>query len=145
MIAKIISLIALAEYLALIFISLRQNGRRPVNQAFVLYLAAMAFWQLAAVMVTFTSTAPLALLWYRLMTAGMGGQFIFYCLFVLVFVESKNRWYSSIPGWVLFLGLVISYHTDLIIKDVYLSPTGIYVPTFGTLVPLLGLITMYLT
>ena len=140
MIAKIISLVALVAYLALIFISLRQNGRRQVNQAFILYLAAMAFWQLAAVMVTFTRDPASALLWYRLMTAGMGGQFIFYSLFVMVFVEFKHRLYTAIPGWALFFGLVISFDTDLIIKDVFLSPTGIYVPTFGRLVPVLGLI-----
>jgi signal transduction histidine kinase len=141
MIAKIISLVALIGYLALIFITLRQYGRRQVNQAFILYLAAMAFWQLAAVMVTF-STGPIsALLWYRLMTAGMGGQFIFYCLFVLVFIESKNRKLITYTGWALFFGLVLSFQTNLIIKDVYLSPTtDIYVPTFGILVPLLGLI-----
>ncbi len=142
MIAKVISLVALAGYLALIFISLRQNGRRQVNQAFILYLVAMAFWQLAAVMVTFIVNPASALLWYRLMTAGMGGQFIFYCLFVLVFVESKRQRVISIAGWLLFFALLLSYHTNLIIKDVYLSPAShIYVPNFGTLVPLLGLIT----
>ena len=142
MIAKVISLVALAGYLALIFISLRQNGRRQVNQAFILYLVAMAFWQLAAVMVTFIVNPASALLWYRLMTAGMGGQFIFYCLFVLVFVEAKHKRGISIAGWLLFFALLLSFHTNLIIKDVYLSPaTHIYVPTFGTLVPLLGLTT----
>jgi len=144
MIARTISLVALAGYLALIFISLRQNGRRQMNRAFIVFLIAMAFWQLAAVMVTFSVNPDSALLWYRLMTAGMGGQFIFYCLFVLVFVETKSRRVATIAGYVLFLGLLISYRTDLIIEDVVLSPeTGIYVPTFGKLVPLLGLITLF--
>jgi len=140
--AKIVSLVALVSYLALIFISMRQNGRRRVNLAFMLYLAAMAFWQLSAVMVTFVNDSDSALLWYRLMTAGMGGQFIFYFLFVLVFVEAKRKPPMFFAGWALFLALMISPVTDLIIKDVILSPTtGIYVPTFGKLVPLLGLIT----
>jgi len=144
MLAKIISLVALAGYLALIFISLRQNGRRQVNQAFIYYLAAMVFWQLAAVMVTFIINPASALSWYRLMTAGMGGQFIFYCLFVLVFVEAKGQRPIFIAGWVLFFALLLSYNTDLIIKDVLLSPSsGIYVPTFGKLVPFLGLITFF--
>ena len=144
MVAKIISLVALAGYLALIFISLRQNGRRHVNQAFIFYLAAMVFWQLAAVMVTFIINPASALLWYRLMTAGMGGQFIFYCLFVLVFSESKRQRPIFVAGWILFFALLLSYQTDLIIKDVVLSPSsGIYVPTFGKLVPLLGLITFF--
>ena len=72
LITKGISLVALVGYLALMFITLRQNYRRRVNQAFVLYLAAMAFWQLAAVIVSFQSQPEPALLWYRLMTAGMG-------------------------------------------------------------------------
>jgi signal transduction histidine kinase len=147
MLAKIISLVALLGYLALIFITLRQYGRKQVNQAFIIYLAAMAFWQLAAVMVTFSTDPTSALLWYRLMTAGMGGQFIFYCLFVLVFVESKTRKLITYAGWLLFFGLVLSFQTNLIIKDVFLSPTTqIYVPTFGILVPVLGLIMFgYLT
>ncbi len=144
MIARTISLVALAGYLALIFISLRQNGRKQVNQAFLIFLVAMAFWQLAAVMVTFSINPDMALQWYRLMTAGMGGQFIFYCLFVLVFVEMKSRKVPTIAGYVLFFGLLFSYRTDLIIRDVVLSAeTGIYVPTFGKLVPLLGLVTLF--
>jgi signal transduction histidine kinase len=142
MIAKIMSLLALAGYMALIFISLRQNGRRRVNQAFIVYLAAMAFWQLTAVVVTFAIDPARALEWYRLMTAGMGGQFIFYCLFVLVFVEAKQQRVATYAGWLLFLGLLVSFRTNLIIKDVVLSPaSGIYVPTFGKAVPMLGLIT----
>ncbi len=144
MLAKIISLVALVGYLALIFLSLRQNGRRKLNQAFILYLTAMAFWQLAAVMVTFIINPDSAIFWYRLMTAGMGGQFIFYCLFVLVFVESKRQKPIIIAGWSLFFALLLTSPTDLIIKDVYLSPaTQIYVPTFGVLVPLIGLITFF--
>ncbi|MFZ2097071.1 MAG: ATP-binding protein [Anaerolineales bacterium] len=142
--AKLISLIALAGYLALIMISLRQNGRRRVNRAFILYLAAMLFWQLSAVMVSFVGSSRAALLWYRLMTAGMGGQFIFYCLFVLVFTETKAKRPIFTAGWILFVALVASCFTDLIIKDVVLShETGIYVPTFGLLVPFLEVIAFY--
>lgn len=144
MIAKFVSLVALAGYLALIVLSLRQNERKHVNKAFILYLAAMAFWQLSAVMVAFINSSEAALLWYRLMTAGMGGQFIFYCLFVLVFLELKGKRPMFIAGWVIFIALILSYHTDLIIKGVVLSPTtGIYVPTFGELVPVLELVTFF--
>ncbi len=137
--AKIISLVALAGYLALMFITLRQNGRRRVNQAFVLYLAAMAFWQLAAVMVSFQSQPEPALFWYRLMTAGMGGQFIFYSFFILVFLENKGQQGFFAVGWLTFIALILSFRTNLIISDVVQSPvTGLYVPTFGNLVPLLG-------
>jgi signal transduction histidine kinase len=141
--AKLISLVALAGYMALIVISLRQNGRRQVNKAFLLYLTAMLFWQLSAVMVTFIDTPGAVLVWYRLMTAGMAGQFIFYCFFVLVFTEARRQRPIFIAGWILFIFLLLSSLSDLIIKDVVLSTTGIYVPTFGQLVPLLGLITFF--
>ena len=143
-IAQIISLVALGGYLALIFISLHQSGRKSVNQAFTIYLAAMTFWQLSAVMVTLIRSSETALLWYRLMTSGMGGQFIFYCLFVLVFTEAKRQKPVVISGWVLFTALILTSPTNLIIQSVVLSPVGgIYVPTFGILVPLLGIITFF--
>ncbi len=142
--AKIISLLALAGYVALIVISTRQNGRKRVNQAFIVYLGAMAFWQLAAVMVSFVTTPGQALTWYRLMTAGMGGQFIFYCLFVLVFTETKGQRFMFVSGWILFVALLLSSQTNLIIQDVVRSPaTGMYVPTFGQLVPAVGLIAFF--
>jgi signal transduction histidine kinase len=141
--AKLISLVALAGYMALIVISLHQNGRRQVNRAFLLYLSAMLFWQLSAVMVTFINDPRAALVWYRLMTAGMAGQFIFYCFFVLAFTEAKQQRPIYTAGWIMFIFLLLSSPTDLIIKDVVLSTTGIYVPTFGTLVPMVGLITFF--
>ena len=141
--AKLISLVALAGYMALIIISMRQNGRRQVNRAFLLYLTAMLFWQLSAVMVTFIDKPEAALVWYRLMTAWMAGQFIFYCFFVLVFTEAKRQRAIFITGWILFSFLLFSSPTDLIIKDVVPSTTGIYVPTFGVLVPMLGLTTFF--
>ena len=141
--AKLISLVALAGYMALIIISMRQNGRRQVNRAFLLYLTAMLFWQLSAVMVTFIDKPEAALVWYRLMTAWMAGQFIFYCFFVLVFTEAKRQRAIFITGWILFGFLLFSSPTDLIIKDVVPSTTGIYVPTFGVLVPMLGLTTFF--
>jgi signal transduction histidine kinase len=141
--AKIISLVALVGYLALIFITLRQNGRRRVNQAFVLYLGAMAFWQLAAVMVSFQYQPAPALLWYRLMTAGMGGQFIFYSFFILVFLEKKDQHLFFTAGWATFIALILSFRTNLIIQDVVIGDvTGLYVPTFGALVPLLGSVVL---
>ena len=72
------STIALACYIALGVVTIRQRARGKTNQAFVLYLAAMAFWQFTALMVSFSKSAASALLWYRLMTTGLAGQFIFH-------------------------------------------------------------------
>ena len=88
--AKITSLVSMAVYMALILVFLRHSRHRQVNRAFLLYLTAMLFWQLTAVMVTFIAAPETVLLWYRLMTAGIVGQFIFYCFFVLVITEAQR-------------------------------------------------------
>lgn len=137
--AKVISLVALFGYLALMLVTLRQDGRKRVNQAFVLYLAAMSFWQFSAVVVTFVEAPESALFWYRLMTAGMGGQFIFYAFFILVFLDAKGQEGFFTAGWTVFGSLILSFRTGFIIEDVVKSEvTGLFVPTMGSLVPLVG-------
>jgi signal transduction histidine kinase len=78
------------------------------------------------------------------MTAGMGGQFIFYCIFILVFLEVKKQRPVFNAGWISFIALLLSFRTDLIIKDIVRSSTtSIYVPTFGKLVPFLAIVTFF--
>ena len=139
--AQLFSAIALAGYVILILLTLRQNSSRRLNQAFVIYLAAMAFWQLTALMVSSINDSSAALLWYRLMTAGMGGQFIFYTFFILVFLDNTQPRIIFISGWLVFLALLFSARTDLIIANVVKSPVSdLLVPTFGVLVPLVAVI-----
>jgi|GEM_PF-887770 len=140
LLAIVSSAIALICYIALGIISIRHNIRKRTNQAFVLYLAAMAFWQFTALMVGFSKDAASAFLWYKLMTAGLGGQFIFHLFFVITFLGLKRRRPLFYAGWLIFAALLASSATNLIIGSVYKSEvTGLYVPHFGPLVPVVGL------
>lgn len=139
--AQLFSTTALVGYFILMIITLRQNRKRRVNQAFILYLAAMTFWQLAALMVSLHEDPASALMWYRLMTAGMGGQFIFYAFFLLVFLDTKKHRNFFLSGWVVFIALLVSTRTNLVIEDVVRSSvTNLFVPTFGILVPIVGVV-----
>ncbi len=141
--AKITSLVSMAVYMALILVFLRHSRHRQVNRAFLLYLTAMLFWQLTAVMVTFIAAPETVLLWYRLMTAGIVGQFIFYCFFVLVITEAQRQQPIFIAGLTLFILALLCSPTELVIKDVALGTTGITLPTYGRLAPLLGLTAVF--
>jgi signal transduction histidine kinase/ActR/RegA family two-component response regulator len=134
------SAVALACYVALMVIALRQSRAR-LNQAFAVYLGAMTLWQFTALMVSLSHAPRVALVWYRLMTAGMGGQFIFYLYFILVFL-GKDRYRGLIHvSWGLFAALLASSFTDLVIRSVAPEKhTGLYVPVFGPLVPVVALI-----
>jgi signal transduction histidine kinase len=139
--AQIVSTVALICYLVLLALTLRNDPRRRENQAFALYLAAMIFWQFSALLVSLNEDPKVVLVWYRLMTAGMGGQFIFYAFFICVFLDAKLPPRLSITGWLVFLGLIASSQTDLIIASVVRSEaTHLLVPVFGLLVPLLGVV-----
>jgi len=134
--AVVASGIALGCYLALVAITVRQGIRIKTNQAFVLFLAAMAFWQFTALSVSLSKSAEAALVWYRLMTAGMVGQFIFYCFFVLAFRGIERRRSPYYVGWAVFFVALVLSGTDLIIKGIHENEVGgLHVPEFGPLVP----------
>jgi signal transduction histidine kinase len=134
------SSVALACYVALVLVTFRQGGKKRPNQVFVLYLAAMAFWQFTALMVSLAHNATAALWWYRVMTAGIGGQFIFYLLFVLVFLGAERPQGLLYAGWFIFAALMVVSGTGLVIESVSVSEaTGLHVPQFGPLVPVVGI------
>jgi signal transduction histidine kinase len=139
--AQIVSSVALVCYVILMALTLRNNPRRRENQAFALYLAAMIFWQFSALLVSLNDYPDVVLLWYRLMTAGMGGQFIFYAFFICVFLDARLPARLSITGWLVFLALIASSGTNQVIESVVRSEaTHLLVPVFGELVPLLGIV-----
>jgi signal transduction histidine kinase len=134
--------IALGCYLVLMAITGHQSIKKRTNQAFVLYLAAMVFWQFTALAVSLSRSSEAALFWYRLMTAGMVGQFIFYCFFVLAFRGMERMRSLSVAGWAIFFTALVLSSTGLIIKDVSeIETAGLHVPEFGPLVPLIGVAT----
>ncbi len=133
--AAVFSAAALVCYIVLALVTVRQDIRNKTNRAFVLYLAAMISWQFTALMVSLSNDPESALFWYRFMTAGLGGQFILYLFFILVFLGRRNR-YLSYVGWLICILLLASSGTNLVIENVFKSEiTGLYVPTFGVLVP----------
>lgn len=137
--AGIVSLVALFSYLPLMIISWRQYRRRRANLAFVVYLAAMTYWQLAAVMISTLDDPATVLLWYRMMVTGAGGQFIFYAFFVQTFLEVKETKFIRAAGWLLVVLFFLSTWSHLIISDIFRSPiTDLYIPNFGVLMPLMG-------
>jgi two-component sensor histidine kinase len=138
--AVILSATALGCYIILGITVIRHNIRTAMNRAFLLYLTAMLFWQLTALMVSVSTEASNALLFYRLMTAGLGGQFIFFLFFTLIFLgEGRQRIFFNI-GWLVYMALLVTGGTDLVIKSVSMSETtGLFVPEFGILVPIVGI------
>lgn len=134
------SAVALACYIGLMVITLRQSRAR-LHQAFAAYLGAMTLWQLTALVVSLARAPGVALVGYRLMTAGMGGQFILYLYFILVFL-GKDRYRALIDAcWAVFAVLGATSLTGLVIQDVTPeSHTGLYLPIFGPLVPVVALI-----
>ena len=138
--ASILSAIALVCYLLLFQVTMRNSRQRNVSRAFAAYLVAMAFWQFAALMVSISRSDAMALFWYRLMTVGMSGNFIFFSMFVEVFLGIDKKSILRYLGWGILILLLATSPTDLIIRSVTTSETtGLHLPTFGIFVPVLGL------
>src|SRR3990170_4666610 len=112
--AIVFSAIALVGYIILMILTLRRNWRSKVHRSFATYLGAMAFWQFAALMVSTSNDVTDALIWYRIMTTGLGGQFIFYLFFILVFLHIEPKRYVSFIGWLLFFILAATTPTHLV-------------------------------
>ena len=138
----IFSLVALVCYLVLVVIALQRGARARVNQLFIMYVIAMTFWQIAALMVSISPNANIALFWYKLMAAGGSVHLIVYFFFVRAFLRIKGQRELVYIGYVacaitLMLGVGGSRY---IIENVYRDEsTGLYVPTFGILVFALAL------
>lgn len=139
-VAVLFSATALLGYIILMALTLRRNWRSEINRSFATYLGTMAIWQFAALMVSRSTDVENALIWYRIMSTGLGGQFIFYLFFILVFLRIAPKPYISITGWLLFFALVASTPTGLVISSVSKSEaTSLFIPSFGPLVPLVGI------
>jgi len=140
--ATVLSAIALGCYIILGVLTIRHNIKAQTNRVFLLYLGAMIFWQLTALMVSVSKDPSDALIYYRLMTAGLGGQFIFFLFFTLIFLGKGSQRIFFNLGWLIFIGLLLSWGSNWIIASVSMSETTkLYVPEFGVLVPLVGIVT----
>jgi len=141
MLASGFSAVALAWYIVLSAYILRHDVKHKPNRMFVLYLIAMAVWQFTALMAILSENAASALLWYRLMAAGLVGQCIFYSFFALSFVRARGLGEFMSAGWVVLVAMVALTATDMSITGVEKHPAvDLYIPRFGVLVPLYGVV-----
>lgn len=130
-------------YVGLIYIFVREGwqGNRA-NQIFTLYLVTMALWLLAYFMVSISSGADMALLWYRVVVAVVSGQFILYYIFtkVLLHIEGADVMVRAGPlVWALTVALGVTSHNSAVFAGVHrAASTGLYVPTFGPWMPVLA-------
>ena len=138
----VVSWLSLGCYGLLIGLIAWRNFNSPVNKFFILYLAAMAFWQTTALMVSFSTNAGMALFWYKMMSAGAGFYFILYFPFTRIFLRIRGQRllaFLSYLSCLIILILTLS-KLDYLIKSVYIDPdTGLYVPEFGVLVLVVAL------
>jgi len=137
------SFFALLCYAGLIYVVLRHGLRgNRLNQVFSLYLLSMMLWQLAYLMVSLSDTAEQALLWYRFVVAVVSGQFIIYSIFTRTLLRIRGS-SASVQGGLLVWGVTVvwvllgkepAFFTGIHQDEV----TGLFVPTFGPLLPILG-------
>jgi two-component sensor histidine kinase len=139
--AAIFSTIALVCYLVLTIVVFWSNVQKKISVAFLLYMMSMFFWQLTALLVSLTRDAQQALFLYRLMTAGLGGYPIFYAIFTRVFMKKRFPRPLIVVGWIVYATLILVSVTGLVIESVDRASTNeIFVPEFGPLVPVIGVV-----
>lgn len=138
------SLLALLSYGGLLVLSLRQgvSGHRPI-QIFALYLFHMALMQVALLMVSLTDRAPQALFWYNILASLGAAQAIIFFFFTRTFwpPQPRRRWMPvGIALCVMLAVMGLSLGKNAIYAGIYRDQaTGVFVPTFGPLVPVLAI------
>jgi hypothetical protein len=134
------SIVALACYLGLVYVALRRGGWATVNRLFTVYLLAMAFWQVAALMVSISREPRTALNWYELMTAGASVDLIFYYFFVRAVLRMRGRdrlVYVGYAACVATVALSIWGRT-YIIESVYWDACSTFIAGMGEQNPTLS-------
>ena len=135
----VVSFGSLGCYLFLIGLIVWRNFDTQVNRFFVLYLTAMAFWQITALMVSFSTDPAMALFWYKLMYAGVTFSFILYFPFTRLFLRIRGQKVLSFLSYLVCLTILalVLFAGRYLIATVYPDPgSGLYVPQveIGTLV-----------
>lgn len=132
--------------LVLIVMISRNSTRRPVNKAMISYLSSLVFWQFCSLMVTLSSIFSLTnqvMLWYRLQVVGSLGYFLMFFALVATFRNDKKREPILKTGhFLLFVAfLLVLFFGELFMVEITTHSSGLYVPTFGPLIPIIGLIS----
>jgi signal transduction histidine kinase len=139
----VVSWLALICYIALLGLVLYQKkGEERTGQRFVLYLFNMLCMQILYLFVSLATTPGHASFLYILLIPLATGQPILYYLFTRAFLghsRSKYRIGLSAVTWVLITTLSIGPARSAIYPSIHRDEvTGLFVPEFGPLVPLLA-------
>ena len=143
LVAKIVSVVALAGYLALLLLISRDLRRREVR-SFALFLLAMLVWQAGAAGVAFTSDPAVALFFYTAFL-GLGSWLgLFHAQFSRDFLGVRaHSWFLQVGYFVLtMLAIWTLAGGPYVIEGIYQSPdSGLLVPNFGFIFYVLGALT----
>ncbi len=132
---RVVGVVALLGYLALLYPVLRA-GRRRASRAFALFFVAAAIWQGGVTVVSFAAAPNVALIAYSI-TVGLGlGISLFFAQFArdLLGIRS-NQWIMPV-GYVIFgsMAVWILLGGPYVITEVFRSPvSGLWLPAFGPL------------
>ena len=138
-----ISLAGLLCYGGLTFVVLRRGSRRTGTEQwlFLIYLALMALWQCAALVVSLARNEALALRWYVIMSTVVLGQFVIYSAFVRAFFHIQGQrvviW-IGLALWGLSSLLVAAYRPYFLAAVHWTDTTHFFLPVFGNLAPILA-------
>ncbi len=135
------SIVALIYYVALTAVTAERGLRIRVDRFFFLYLLSMVLWQVASLMVSLSTAPSQARLWYRFMIASVVAQSLVYVLFTRAFLRRSNRRGLIAAGvvYLLVTFATVAIDTPAFISGVHRDEvTGIFVPHFGPLLPVIG-------
>jgi len=133
-------------YCALVYLIGRKSYRQPVNKSIILYLLMLIAWQFTSLMVSIYSyqgRPDLVLQWYQLQTPTIAGYFILFYAVITTFRYDYERMKLCRLGYFIILAIAILSLAwgNLFLPAVQSHPTGLYVPEFGPLIPILGMIS----
>ncbi len=137
----IASIIALIYYVALTYVTAERGLRVRVNRFFFFYLVTMVLWQVAALMVSTSTTPSYARFWYRFMIASVAAQSFVYLIFTRAFLrEARGRTLVVIGGlYAIATVITVAIDTPLFIQGVQRDETAhLFIPSFGPLLPVIA-------
>jgi signal transduction histidine kinase len=137
------SLLAAISYAGLLMLVLRHGLRenRP-SQVFSFYLFDMVLIQIGLLMISLADSAPSAFFWYIFLIPVGAGQSIIYFFFtgtLLGLRQSRRLVQLSTMIWLLTVVFSLALSRRAIYIDIYRDEaTGLFVPEFGPLLPILA-------
>ncbi len=134
-------------YCVLVYLIGRKSIRQPVNKSIILYLLILIAWQFTSLMVSvysYQERPDLVLQWYQLQTPTIAGYFILFYAVITTFRYDHARMKLCKLGYFIIFAIAIVSLAwgEGFLPAVQIHPTGLYVPEFGPLVPLLGIISV---